>query len=83
MNGTHLLCATLAGNGAGMCSAPAGAAPLHFVAATERQTGIRCLPVRFSAPAQPRLPTGARLMPSPRPRRRSAVAAPGMVEAVI
>ncbi|MCW5237695.1 hypothetical protein D5047_15970 [Verminephrobacter eiseniae] len=65
-----------------MCSAPAGAAPLHFVAAPERQTGIRCLPVRFSAPAQPPLPTGARLMPSPR-LRRSAVAAPGMVEAVI
>src|SRR6218665_435551 len=33
---TPLLCATRAGHAAGMCLAPAGAAPLHFVAAPDR-----------------------------------------------
>jgi len=58
MHGTHLplLCATPAGHAAGMCLAPAGAAPL---------------------------PIGARRMPAPRLLRRSAVAAPGMIEAVM
>ena len=50
---------------------------------SRRQTGIRCLPVRCSAPAQPPLSTGARRMPAPRRLRRSAVAAPGMIEAVM
>src|SRR6218665_3154054 len=81
---TPLLCATPAGHAAGMCLAPAGAAPLHFLAAPDPPPPPpRPLFGAAATPAHPPLPTGPRGMPAPRRLRRSAVAAPGMIEAVM